>query len=66
MPRYLISHPGKAREDILAEDPSLTLTFVEGWAVFTDDAGVCLAIPADPGTTIQRIDDEPEPALTKG
>ena len=66
MPRYLITHPGKARDDILVEDPALTLALSEGWAVFTDSAGVCLAIPAEQGATIQRIDDQPEPAPTEG
>jgi len=71
MPRYLIVHPREQRkEDILIEDPHLTLTVTDGWAVFTDHAGICLAIPAGLGAQIQRLDepqdtDQPEPAPQK-
>lgn len=57
MPAYLIQHPAEQRrEDMLIEDDTLTLTFAGGWAVFTDDRGVCLAIPAGQGAHIQRVD----------
>lgn len=57
MPAYLIQHPAEQRrEDMLIEDDALTLTFTGGWAVFTDDRGVCLAIPAGQGAHIQRVD----------
>ncbi|WP_327307988.1 hypothetical protein OG730_34955 [Streptomyces sp. NBC_01298] len=60
MPRYLITHPkGKQGEDILVEDPDLTLTFQGGWAVLSNPQGPCLALPAHAGATITRID-EPE------
>jgi len=57
MPAYLIQHPAdKRREDILIEDPQLTLSFQGGWAVFTDTDGVCLAVPSGQGAHIQRVD----------
>jgi hypothetical protein len=63
MTRYLIVHPREQRkEDILIEDPHLTLTVTDGWAVFTDHAGICLAIPAGLGAQIQRVDEEQAPA----
>jgi hypothetical protein len=65
MPRYLIRHPGKQRDDMLVEDDALTLTFTDGWAIFTDAAGICLAIPAEAGTHIERVDEPREPAPTK-
>lgn len=59
--RYLVTHPkGKQSEDILVEDDQLTLTFNDGWAVLSDPAGPCLAIPSHAGATITRIDDDPE------
>ncbi len=61
MPRYLITHPkGKQGEDILVEDPDLTLTIQGEWAVLTDQHGPCLAIPAHAGATITRIDEAEE------
>ncbi|WP_051734162.1 hypothetical protein [Streptomyces griseus] len=60
MPAYLIRHPGKANEDILIEDDPLTLTFHGNWAVFTDTNGSCLAIPAEAGAHIERVD-QPQP-----
>jgi len=60
VPRYLITHPkGKQGEDILIEDPDLTLTIHGEWAVLADPQGPCLALPAHAGATITRID-EPE------
>lgn len=57
---YLITYPKGQGEDVLIEDPALTLTFTGGWAVFSDDRGPCLAVPS--GTaTIQRIDEESAP-----
>jgi hypothetical protein len=62
MPRYLIVHPrDQRRDDVLIEDPVLTLTFQAGWAVLADGRGVCLAIPSEQGASIQRVDEE-EPA----
>lgn len=59
MPAYLIRHPlAQQREDILLEDPHLTLTFQQGWAVFEDPAGICLALPASHDAHIQRVDDQ--------
>lgn len=61
--RYLITHPKGKGEDILVEDPDLTLTITDGWAVLADPHGPCLAIPAHAGATITRIDepqDQPE------
>ncbi|MGW9245737.1 hypothetical protein [Streptomyces badius] len=57
MARFLIRHPGKARDDILIEDDPLTLTFEHGWAIFTDAVGTCLAIPAEAGAYIERVDE---------
>ena len=57
MPAYLIQHPAdKRREDVLVEDPNLTLTFQGEWAVFSDAEGVCLAIPSAQQAYIQRVD----------
>lgn len=58
MPAYLIVHPREQRrEDVHIEDPHLTLTVTDGWAVFTDQDGICLAIPAGLGAQIQRVDE---------
>lgn len=65
MPRYLIRHPGKQRDDILVEDPALALHFENGWAVFADAAGTCLAIPGEAGAHIERVDETQEPAPPK-
>ncbi|MET9950167.1 hypothetical protein ABZ135_01280 [Streptomyces sp. NPDC006339] len=65
MPAYLIQHPlEKRREDVLVEDPNLTLSFQGEWAVFSDAGGVCLAIPSAQQASIQRVDanDVAEPA----
>lgn len=64
MPAYLIRHPaGKQREDVLVQDSNLTLAFRSGWAIFSDASGICLAVPAEQGASIQRVDDkESEPA----
>lgn len=56
MPAFLIRYPKGQGEDVLAEDPALTLEFTDGWAVLIDDGGPCLAIPAHTGATITRID----------
>jgi hypothetical protein len=56
MPAYLISHDKGARGDILIEDPELTLTFSGDWAIFGDAQGPSLAIPAEQGVSIQRVD----------
>ncbi|MFG3173636.1 hypothetical protein ACGFZC_01030 [[Kitasatospora] papulosa] len=66
MPRFLIRHPGKTSDDLLVEDPDLTLAFENGWAIFTDPAGPCLAIPAEAGAHIERVDEpQEEPAPPK-
>ncbi|GEM_PF-3468410 len=68
MPAYLIQHPAEQRrEDVLIEDPELTLTFTGGWAIFTDGQGICLAIPSGQQAHIQRVDaeQEQEPAPQK-
>ena len=62
MPAYLIVHPREQRkDDVLIEDPHLALTVVDGWAVFTDQDGICLAIPAGLGAHIQRVDEDQSP-----
>lgn len=67
MPAYLIVHPrDHKRDDVLIEDPALTLRFDAGWAVLADDRGVCLAIPCGQGASIQRVDDAQEPAPQEG
>lgn len=58
MPAYLIQHPGRPRDDIAITGDDLTLAFTAGWAIFSDDDGPTLAIPAADGATIQRIDPE--------
>ncbi|WP_406325182.1 hypothetical protein [Streptomyces niveus] len=58
MPAYLISHDKGARGDILIEDPELTLTFSGDWAIFSDAQGPHLAIPAEQGVSIQRVDED--------
>ncbi|MER5584106.1 hypothetical protein ABT090_21040 [Streptomyces asoensis] len=67
MPAYLIVHPrDHKRDDVLIEDPALTLRFEAGWAVLADADGVCLAIPSGQGASIQRVDDTQEPAPQEG
>jgi hypothetical protein len=64
---YLIIHPrDQRRDDMLIEGDDLTLTFQAGWAVLSDSQGVCLAISAEQGASIQRVDEEAEagPELT--
>ncbi len=62
MPAYLIVHPrDQRRDDVLIEDPALTLRFEAGWAVLADATGVCLAIPSGQGASIQRVDEHEEP-----
>ena len=62
MPAYLIVHPREQRkDDVLIEDPHLTLTVTDGWAVFADQDGICLAIPAGLGAHIQRVDEPQDP-----
>ncbi|MFE6429362.1 hypothetical protein ACFVOB_28375 [Streptomyces rochei] len=65
MPRYLIVHPqDQKRDDLLIEDPALTLRFEAGWAILADDHGVCLAVPSGQGASIQRLDEQ-QPAPQK-
>lgn len=61
MPAYLIRYPRGQGEDILAEDDPLTLTIDGAWAVLTDAAGPCIAVPAHAGATITRIDQDQQP-----
>ena len=63
MPAYLITHPRDQKlDDLVIEDPTLTLRFEAGWAILSDDHGVCLAIPSGQGASIQRVDvEEPAP-----
>ena len=70
MPAYLIRQPGRPIEDIVVADPQLSLGFTNGWAVLKDADGICLAIPAQAGAHIQRVDDletddDQEPAPPK-
>jgi hypothetical protein len=61
MPAYLIVHPREQRrEDIHIEGEDLALTVTDGWAVFTDTVGICLAIPAGLGAQVQRVDEPPD------
>ena len=63
MPAFLIRYPKGQGEDVLVEDPALVVEFTDGWAVLADEAGTCIAIPAQAGGTITRIDppeDQPE------
>ncbi|MFC9268928.1 hypothetical protein ACFTXJ_14295 [Streptomyces zhihengii] len=62
MPAYVVIHPrDQKREDIYVADPHLELTFTDGWAIFRDPHGICLAIPAGLGTQIQRVDEPQDP-----
>lgn len=59
MPRFLIIHPrDQKRDDLVIEDPALTLRFEAGWAILADDNGVCLAVPSGQGASIQRVDEQ--------
>ena len=63
MPAYLIVHPREQRkDDVLIEDPQLALTVADGWAIFADERGICLAVPAALGAQIQRVDEGQDPA----
>ncbi|WP_385618562.1 hypothetical protein PXH67_06300 [Streptomyces sp. P8-A8] len=57
MPRYLITYPKGQGEDILVEDERLELGVEHGWAVLSDQHGVCLAVSSHAGATVTRIDD---------
>lgn len=58
VPAYLIVHPREQRrEDVHIEGADVTLTVTDGWAIFTDHAGICLAIPAGLGAQVQRVDE---------
>ncbi|GHC38164.1 hypothetical protein GCM10010348_76850 [Streptomyces anthocyanicus] len=61
MPAYLIIHPREQRkDDAVIEGDDLTLTVTDGWALFTDQHGICLAIPTGLGAQIQRVDEDQE------
>ncbi|MFI8206885.1 hypothetical protein [Streptomyces sp. NPDC085937] len=65
MAAYLITHPRDQKLDnLVIEDPALTLRFEAGWAILADEQGVCLAISSGQGASIQRVDEE-EPAPRK-
>ncbi|MDQ0809823.1 hypothetical protein QFZ63_001537 [Streptomyces sp. B3I7] len=67
VPAYLIIHQqGHGKDDVLIEDDNLTLHFEAGWAVLADTAGICYAIPAGQGASIQRVDDQQDPAPEPG
>ncbi|MFD9069158.1 hypothetical protein [Streptomyces lasiicapitis] len=57
MTAYLIHYPKGQGEDVLVEDPALTLDFTHGWAVLADQHGPCLAVPTHSGATVTRIDE---------
>jgi len=62
MAAYLIVHPrDQRRDDVLIEDPALTLRFEAGWAILADSDGICLAIPSGQGASIQRVDEPQDP-----
>ena len=65
MPRYLIAHAKNQRGDMLVEDPELTLEIRDGWAILTDGQGIALALPTEQVASIQRVDEEAEPAPQK-
>lgn len=65
MPRYLVTYPRGAGEDVLVEDDHLTLTITDGWAVLADQAGTCMAIPSQAQATITRIDHATEDEQSK-
>ena len=65
MPRYLIAHAKNQRGDMLVEDPELTLEIRDGWAILTDGQGIALALPTEQVDSIQRVDEEAEPAPQK-
>ncbi|MFI1485772.1 hypothetical protein [Streptomyces sp. NPDC020747] len=61
MPAYLVIHPrGQKKDDVLLEADDLTLVIHDGWAIFSDSHGVCLAVPSGQGASIQRVDQQPE------
>lgn len=66
MPRYLIIHAERRREDALIEDPELTVEFADGWVLFRDrdlirPNRVVLAIPAAQVARVERVDEDPDP-----
>jgi len=65
MPRYLIAHAKGQRGDMRVEDPELTLEIRDGWAILTDGQGIALALPTEQVASIQRVDEEAEPAPQK-
>lgn len=64
MPAYLVVHAAGRREDMLVEDPALTLDIRDGWAILADEAGIALALPTEHVACIQRVDEpqDQEPA----
>lgn len=61
MAAYLVIHPrGQKRDDVLIEGHDITLGIQGGWAVLSDNNGICLAVPSGQGASIQRVDETPE------
>jgi hypothetical protein len=54
----LIQYPKGQGEDVLVEDEHLSLAIDHGWAVLSDQHGACIAVPAQTGATITRVDPE--------
>jgi len=64
MPAFLIRYPKGHGEDILVEDDQLTLRTEGAWLLLHDDHGPCIAVPADSGATITRLDPDDAESLT--
>lgn len=65
MPAYLVAHAKNQRGDMLIQDADLTLDIRDGWAVFTDGQGIAYAVPTEHVASIQRVDQDQEPAPQK-
>lgn len=46
-------------EDLIIEDPALTLDLLPGWAYFSDPNGIAIVIPAGRIHNIRRLDEAP-------
>lgn len=65
MPAYLVTHTESQRGDMLIEDETLMLELDGTWARFTDQHGIVLALPVEHVASIQRVDQDQEPAPQK-
>jgi hypothetical protein len=65
VPAYLVAHTKNQRGDMLIEDETLTLEVTSQWAIFTDQHGIVLALPAEHVASIQRVDEPQELAPQK-